>query len=73
MNLFRPAHLASLARRSPGQSDAAPIFSWRLRRDVLILISLKLAVLGAIYALFFAPHSRPEPRPAEIAAHLLDH
>jgi hypothetical protein len=43
-----------------------------VRRDVLILISIKLAVLAAIYGLFFAPHARPEPRPADIAAHILD-
>jgi hypothetical protein len=49
-----------------------PILPWAVRRDVLILISIKLAVLAAIYWLFFAPHARPEPRPAEIAAHLLD-
>jgi hypothetical protein len=75
MNLSWQARLTSLGRRAPApdESDAAPILPWAVRRDVLILISIKLAFLAAIYLLFFAPHARPEPAPADIAHHLLDH
>jgi hypothetical protein len=60
-------------RRPTDAKSAAPILPWAVRRDVLILISIKLAALAAIYWLFFAPHERASPpRPAEIAAHLLD-
>ena len=71
---FWPARLVSHCRRSraPTPDVAAPILPWAVRRDVLILVSAKLLVLAAIYCLFFAPHARPDPRPAEIAAHLLD-
>ena len=74
MNLSWLARPTSLGRRAyaPGESDAAPILPWAVRRDVLILISIKLAVLAAIYWLFFAPLVRPAPAPADIAHHLLD-
>jgi hypothetical protein len=74
MNFAWLAHLRIYGRRraAPDRANGVPILPWAVRRDVLILISIKLAVLAAIYWLFFAPHARPEPRPAEIAAHLLD-
>jgi hypothetical protein len=74
MNLSWLARLTSLGRRAhaPDESDVAPILPWAVRRDVLILISIKLAVLAAIYWLFFAPHVRPAPAPADITRHLLD-
>jgi hypothetical protein len=72
MNLSWPARITSHGRRARDVRDAAPILPWAVRRDVLILISIKLMVLAAIYWLFFAPHARPEPAPADIAHHLLD-
>ncbi|MGD0142427.1 MAG: cytochrome oxidase putative small subunit CydP [Rhizomicrobium sp.] len=74
MTISWPARLVSPGPRRtvPDHRDSAPIFPWAVRRDVLILISIKLAALAAIYWLFFAPHERPEPRPVDIAAHILD-
>jgi hypothetical protein len=59
-------------REAEASAGSAPIFPWAVRRDVLILVALKLAVLAAIYGLFVAPQTRPEPRPADVVAHLLD-
>jgi hypothetical protein len=74
MNVSWLARLTSHGRRTtaPDRQDTAPILPWAVRRDVLILISIKLLALASIYWLLFAPHERPEPRPADIAAHLLD-
>jgi hypothetical protein len=72
MNLSWPARATSQSGPAPGRRDAAPILPWAVRRDVLLIIALKLLAIAAIYALFFAPHAQPEPRPADIAAHLLD-
>lgn len=73
MKSARLVRLLSSGRRPTDTNNAAPILPWAVRRDVLILISIKLAALAAIYWLFFAPHERPAaPRPADVAAHLLD-
>jgi hypothetical protein len=73
MKFSWPAHPVSSSprRAADGEDGAAPILPWMLRRDVLILISIKLFALAAIYWLFFLPHGRHEPRPAEVAAHIL--
>ncbi len=75
MNFSRPGRPVSSSprRATDREHGAAPIFPWVLRRDVLILISIKLFALAAIYWLFFLPHERHEPRPAEVAAHILSH
>ena len=44
------------------------MFSFALRRDILILLALKALLLTALYFLFFAHPS--EPTPAMIGAHL---
>ena len=73
MTVSGPARFEPQDRPPPGRQDAAPILPWAVRRDVLLVIALKLLAIAAIYAVFFAPHAQPEPAPAAIAAHLLDH
>jgi hypothetical protein len=75
MNFAWPAHLQIFGRRraAPDRDDAVPILPPAVRRDVLVLIAIKLVALAAIYWVFFAPNERlAPPRPAEIAAHLFD-
>ncbi len=40
-----------------------------LRRDLVLLLAAKLAMLGILYALFFSPAHRPRP---DAAAHIAD-
>ena len=73
MNSFWPARPIDHGRRTTARdrSDAVPILPRAVRRDVLIIVSVKLIAIALIYAMFFAPNSRPDPRPADIEAHLL--
>jgi hypothetical protein len=48
---------------------------FRLRRDLILLLALKLAMLALLYVLFFSPAHRPA---IDVAAHIanpvrLDH
>jgi hypothetical protein len=47
------------------------MFPPSLRRDVVVLLCVKAAALVLIYALFFAPVTKPEPGGAAMRAHLL--
>ena len=60
-------------QRAKGAGDKSPILPLAVRRDVVLLICIKLAALWAIYQVFFKPYEMPVLQPAEIAAHILDH
>ena len=47
------------------------MFPKKLRLEVIALLCLKAAALTAIYFLFIAPHTGPEPDGAATRAHLL--
>jgi hypothetical protein len=47
------------------------MFPRMLRLEVIALLCLKALALAAIYFLFIAPHTGPEPGPAATRAHLL--
>jgi len=47
------------------------MFSVKLRREVIVLLCLKALALIAIYQLFFAPLTRPEPDGRATRAHIL--
>jgi len=47
------------------------MFPKALRRDVVMLLLVKAALLIAIYQLFFAPYTSPEPNGSAMLAHLL--
>jgi hypothetical protein len=50
------------------------MFPKLLRRDILLLLAAKAAVLTLIYFTFIAPATTPEPNRAAMQAHLLgDH
>jgi hypothetical protein len=42
-----------------------------VRRDVIVLICVKLAALWLIYQFFFKPHEVPPLQPAALTAHLI--
>jgi hypothetical protein len=48
------------------------MFPKRLRGEIILLLCTKLAALTAIYFLFIAPVTRPEPDGAAMRTHLLD-
>ena len=48
-----------------------PIFPAALRRDVLLLIAIKLLLLFLLYRIFFAPHEIPALGGDQVARHLL--
>jgi hypothetical protein len=54
-----------------GISRDTPILPRRVRRDVIVLICVKLAALWLIYQVFFNPHEAPPLRPAALTAHLI--
>jgi hypothetical protein len=43
-----------------------------LRREIILLVGIKLIALLILYQLFFAPVRPPTPDGAAITAHLLD-
>jgi hypothetical protein len=47
------------------------MFPKRLRGEIIVLLCAKLAALTAIYFLFVAPATRPEPDGAAMRSHLL--
>ena len=47
------------------------MFPKLLRRDILLLISVKAAALTLIYCIFVSPSAKPEPGSAAMQAHLL--
>jgi hypothetical protein len=47
------------------------VFPKPLRRDILLLLCIKVAVLTLIYYALIAPATRPEPDSRAVAAHLL--
>jgi hypothetical protein len=47
------------------------MFPKKLRLEVIALLCLKAAALTAIYFLFMAPHTGPEPGADATRAHLL--
>ena len=51
--------------------DDAPILPRAVRRDVVLLICVKLLALFVIYRVFFAPHEVPPLSPAQVMTRLL--
>ncbi len=47
------------------------MFPNTLRREILLLIAVKAALLLALYFLFFSPAHRPTLTPDRLSAHLL--
>ena len=47
-----------------------PILPRAVRRDVVILIGIKLIALFAIYQVFFKPNEHAPFHPAEVAQHI---
>jgi len=43
-----------------------------LRRDILILICVKAALLAVLYVLFFSPSHRIDVTPSTLRTHLTD-
>jgi len=43
-----------------------------LRREIILLVGIKLIALFILYQLFFAPVRPPAPDGAALTAHLLD-
>ena len=56
-----------------GSRDKNPILPLAVRRDIILLICIKLAVLWIIYQMFYKPYEMPAFQPAEITGHILDH
>lgn len=50
---------------------AGPVFSKALRREVIILVLVKLAALFLIYQIFFAPYKAPPLSREKLMHHLL--
>jgi hypothetical protein len=48
------------------------VFSTQVRRDVLLLLAAKVAVLALIYVFLIAPATKPEPDGSAMRMHLLD-
>ena len=47
------------------------MFPQALRRDIIALLCIKAAALVAIYQIFFAPVTKPEPDGHAMRTHLL--
>ncbi len=47
------------------------MFPTALRKEVIVLIAVKIAALALIYQLFFAPATRGELDGGAVAAHVL--
>jgi hypothetical protein len=47
------------------------MFPIALRREILILIAIKAALLTLLYFLFFSPAHRIEPTPDTLRAHIV--
>jgi hypothetical protein len=68
-NVISPSR--SLIMKQDKSDSAGPIFSRSLRREVLFLVLVKLALLFLIYRLFFAPYETPSLSQDVITHHLL--
>jgi hypothetical protein len=62
-----------VAQSSNANADNAPILPRAARRDIIVLVCVKLAALLAIYLFFFRPHELPPLKPAQVAAQILGH
>jgi len=47
------------------------MFPIGLRREILVLIAIKAALLTFLYFLFFSPAHRTEPTPDSLRAHIV--
>ncbi len=66
--------MKSIAAQSlDASADDAPILPRAARRDIIVLIGVKLAALLAIYLIFFRPHELPPLKPAQVAAQIVGH
>jgi hypothetical protein len=61
----------SLIMMQDKSDSAGPIFSRSLRREVIFLVLVKLALLFLIYRFFFAPYETPPLSQDVITRHLL--
>ncbi|HUJ02730.1 MAG TPA: hypothetical protein VLW75_03765 [Rhizomicrobium sp.] len=48
------------------------MFPIALRREIIVLLLVKAALLTALYAFFFSPSHRIEPTLARMQSHLLN-
>jgi hypothetical protein len=48
-----------------------PLLPRQVRRDIIVLICIKLAALWLLYQLFFNSHGVPDLQPAQLATHLI--
>jgi len=48
------------------------MFPWALRRDVAILIGIKVCALALLYVVFFSPADRAPQSATSMRAHLIE-
>jgi hypothetical protein len=62
-----------VAQPLDASADNAPILPRAARRDIVVLVCVKLAALLAIYLVFFAPHEQPPLKPAQVMTQIFSH
>lgn len=64
--MFRSVSSAKTA----DELDASPILPWHLRRDIILLLLIKAAILTLLYFLFFGPAERAPQTAEAISTHI---